>query len=93
MKPKIIVTVEGGCVQGILTNMAKATEVIVINYDEKMTGHKVDRRDVNVGEFAPEFMPDHVDALIAGAEENRRPEEVNRWRPATRKPVGEKLTA
>ena len=72
MKPKIVITVEGGCVQNIMTNMPEAPEVIVIDYDtEEFTGHQVDGHDVNVGEFTPEFMPEHVNALIAEAQEER----------------------
>ena len=77
MKPKIVITVEGGCVQNIMTNMPEAPEVIVIDYDtDEFTGHQVDGQDVNIGEFAPELMPDHVDALITEAQEEREaPEE------------------
>ena len=96
MKPKIVITVEGGCVQGILTNMPDAPEVTIIDYDtEEFTGHRVDGHDVNVGEFTPEFIPDHVDALIAEAnEEHHDPGEDQPLAPCyPGKPVGEGLIA
>ncbi len=93
MQPTIIIIVEDGCDQNILTNIPESygAKVVVIDYDcEEFTGHKVDGHDVYVGEFTPEYLPEHVDALMAEAqEEHDDPEEDQTLAPCyPGKPLG-----